>query len=377
MDDWDAPAAPRPARAISRRTAPDPAALDRVADLLRSSHTPVIVAGPGIDRSGGWEAAVGLAERLEAPVWSAPAPERAGFPQTHRLFQGFLPLAIGPIADALAPYDFALVFGAPIFRYYPYIPGPFLAEGTRLVLITDHPDEAARAPVGDAVIGDIALAMEGLLTRLERLPTRERVVSARDAPAAAPPTEPMSPAYVLHALAATMPAETIVVEESASTRGPFYDQIRIAQAGGYFATGSGGLGYAVPAAVGVQLARPERPVVCVVGDGAAMYAIQALWTAAHERAPVVYVVLNNGHYAILKAFAAFGEHGDRIPGLDLPHLDIAAIARGFGCAGRRVERAADLPAALRHAFAARADGVPTLLDVAIDATVPDMFPRRA
>jgi benzoylformate decarboxylase len=174
-----------------------------------------------------------------------------------------------------------------------------------------------------------------------------------------------------------MPAGTIVVEESASTRGPFYDQIRIAQPGGYFATGSGGLGYAVPAAVGVQLARPERPVVCVVGDGAAMYAVQALWTAAHERAPVVYLVLNNGHYAILKAFAAFGEHGDRIPGLDLPHLDVAAIARGFGCAGRRVERAADLPAALRHAFAARADGVPTLLDVAIDPTVPDMFPRRA
>ncbi|HEU5432213.1 MAG TPA: thiamine pyrophosphate-dependent enzyme, partial [Thermomicrobiales bacterium] len=184
-------------------------------------------------------------------------------------------------------------------------------------------------------------------------------------------------AYVLQTLAATMPAGTIVVEESASTRGPFYDQIRIDQPGGYFATGSGGLGYAVPAAVGVQLARPEQPVACVVGDGAAMYAIQALWTAAHERAPVVFVVLNNGHYAILKAFAAFGQHGDRIPGLDLPHLDIAAIARGFGCAGRRVERAADLAGALRQAFAARGEGVSTVLDVAIDRTVPELFPRRA
>jgi benzoylformate decarboxylase len=132
----------------------------------------------------------------------------------------------------------------------------------------------------------------------------------------------------------------------------------------------------VPAAVGVQLARPEQPVVCIVGDGAAMYAIQALWTAAHERAPVVFVVLNNGQYAILKAFAAFGQHGDRIPGLDLPHLDIAAIARGFGCAGRRVEHAADLPAALRQAFAARAEGISTLVDVAIDRAVPDMFPKR-
>jgi benzoylformate decarboxylase len=187
----------------------------------------------------------------------------------------------------------------------------------------------------------------------------------------------MSAAYVLQTLAAAMPAGTIVVEEAASTRGPFYDQIRIEEPGGYFATGSGGLGYAVPAAVGVQLARPERPVVCVVGDGAAMYAIQALWTAAHERAPVVFVVLNNGHYAILKAFAAFGEHGDRIPGLDLPHLDLAAIARGFGCAGRRVERAAELADALRRAFAARSDGMATLLDVAIDRTVPAMFPKRA
>ncbi|HEU5432314.1 MAG TPA: benzoylformate decarboxylase, partial [Thermomicrobiales bacterium] len=196
MDDWDAPATPRPCRAVSRRAAPDPAALDRIADRLRASRAPAIVAGPGIDRAGGWEAAVALAERLEAPVWSAPAPERAGFPQMHRLFQGFLPLAIGPIADALAPHDLVLVFGAPIFRYYPYIPGPILAAGTRLVLITDHPDEAARAPVGDAAIGDVALAIAGLLARLEELPPREQTTLQRPVPAVAPATESMSAAYV-------------------------------------------------------------------------------------------------------------------------------------------------------------------------------------
>ena len=374
MDDWDVATEPHVPREVSYRTAPDPTALERVAALLRASSRPALVVGAGVDRCGGWDAAVALAERTRAAVWSAPAPERAGFPQDHPLFQGILPAAMAPLAERLAGNDLVVVAGAPVFRYYPYVPGPPLPAGARLLHLTDDPNEAARAPVGTAVVGDVALAIEGLLALVPQ--TDRRAPPCRPAPMAPPAGEPMTPAFVMHALAQACPDGVIFVEEAASNRAPFYEHVRITGCGSYYATGSGGLGFAVPGAVGVQLARPDRPVVCLVGDGAAMFAIQALWTAAQHHAPVVFVVLNNGHYAILKAFAAFHGAGDRIPGLDLPGLDIVSIARGFGCVARRIDRAVELLDELRLAFAgARRDGVPVLLDVAVDPAVPPLMPR--
>lgn len=177
----------------------------------------------------------------------------------------------------------------------------------------------------------------------------------------------------MRAIAQAMPNDVSVVEESASSRAPFYDQIRISRPGSYFATASGGLGFAVPAAVGVGLARPETPIACVVGDGAAMFGIQAIWTAARYRVPVVYVILNNGGYGILKAFAAF-QRTPGVPGLDLPDLDVAGIARGFGAEAHRITCAANLPDAIRDAFGqAESEGRPVLIDVAVDPHVPALF----
>ena len=182
----------------------------------------------------------------------------------------------------------------------------------------------------------------------------------------------------MHALDRALPEGAIVVEESASNRAAFFAHVRITRPGSYFATASGGLGFAMPAAVGVRLARPDRPVACLVGDGAAMFAPQSLWTAAQLGLPVVFLVLRNGHYGILKSFAAFGGHGDRIPGLDLPGLDIVQIACGFGCAARRVERSADLADHLRGAFAdAERDRVPVLLEIVVDAAVPPLLGQEA
>lgn len=371
MDDWEAPASPRAVRTIVSTTLPDAAALVRVADALAKARNPVMIVGAGVARSGGWEAAVQLAERLRLPVWEAPAPERVSFPQDHPLFQGMLPLTIKALGDRLAGHDVVVVFGAAVFRYYPYAPGPFLPDGATLFHFTDDPDEATRAPVGDAIIGDLPTA----LTRLaEQLPQAERAGPARRAaPASAPESDPIQAAFVMRVLADAMPHGATLVEESASTRGALYDQLRMSEPASYFATASGGLGYAVPAAVGVGLARPDAPVCCVVGDGAAMFGIHAIWTAAHYRVPVVYIVLNNGGYGILKSFAAF-QRTPGVPGLDLPGLDIPSIARGMGAEARHVTSAAALPGALREAFATAASlRRPFLLDVAIDATVHALF----
>jgi benzoylformate decarboxylase len=371
MDDWDVSMTPRPARRVDSRVAPSEPALIAAAAELAAATNPVLVVGGGVDRAGGWEAAVRLAGRLGAPVFEAPAPERASFPQDHPLFQGFLPLAMRPLADRLAGYDLVLVAGAPIFRYYPHIPGPILPQGTRLLHLTDDADEAARAPVGTSIVGDVAVALERLASLV---PKASRPAPApRPAPATPPTAEPIPVAYALHALAAALPVDALVVEESASSRAAFYDQIRIATPASYFATASGGLGFAVPAAVGVGLAQPARPVVSIVGDGAAMFGVQAIWTAAQYHVPVVYVILNKGHYGILKAFAAFqGTPG--VPGLDLPGLDIPAIARGFGAEAHRVTSPAVLPAAYADAFrAARARSGPVLLDVVVNPEVGALF----
>jgi benzoylformate decarboxylase len=371
MDDWDAPAERREARRVVSRTLPNEAALGEVAKALAAATNPALVVGGGVDRAAGWEAAVRLAERLEAPVWEAPAAERASFPQNHSLYQGGLPLAIKPLSERLRGHDVVLVAGAPIFRYYPHIPGQVLPEGARLFHVTDDPDEAARAPVGTSIVGDVRTALERLA---ELVPASDRTPPVpRGAPQDIPARDPISPAYAMRALATAMPRDVAVVEESASSRAAFYDQIRIARPASYFATASGGLGFAVPAAVGVGLARPGPPVVCIVGDGAAMFGIQALWTAAHYSVPVVYVLLNNGGYGILKAFAAFqGTPG--VPGLDLPNLNLVAIARGHGAEAERVTLAAELPAAYEKAFqTACVAQRPVLLDVAIDPAVGSLF----
>lgn len=366
MDDWEARVTSRPAREVSYRSAPDPAALRRVADLLRGAQHPAIVAGADHDRAGEGGDLVALAERLGAAVWAEPFAGEASFPQAHPLFQGHLAPAQRPLAEQLAPYDVVLVVGAPVFAYYPYVPGPTVEPGTRVVQITADPAEAARALTGMSVVGDVGLGLEWLLTELPEV--ARAAPSPPQAPPAPRPAHPLPVAWVLHELAQRMPDGTILVEEAPSTKGDLHEQVKIGRAGTYFTTASGGLGYAVPAAVGLKLAQPETPVVCVVGEGSAMYTPQAMWTAARHGAAVCFVVLNNSHYGILKSFGQLLETAG-VPGLNVPGLDVLAVARGFGCGGERVERAEELSAALERAL--RADG-PFVLDVAIDPAITQL-----
>src|SRR5207248_11308387 len=143
----------------------DPEVVADLATRLDRASAPVFVVGPDVGTGGGWDAAVGLAERQRLPVWAIPAPGggRIGFPEGHANFVGILPPAIGPLSETLAGHDLVLVVGASVFSYYPNIPGPLLPEGTSLVAITNDPDEAARAPMGDAIVADVALTLQALV----------------------------------------------------------------------------------------------------------------------------------------------------------------------------------------------------------------------
>ncbi len=363
MDDWYAEVRTeeevrlQTERTVGGAAQPDRATIEDLARRLTQARNPAFVAGPDIDAAGGWDAAVALAERARLPVYATPATGggRLGFPENHPLFQGILPPAVQPLGEALAPHDVVLAVGTSIFPYYPNIPGALLAEGTSLVAITSDPDEAARAPMGDALVADVALTLRALLEALDGAlqdgaATTREPPAPRPAPEAVATTDPMSPSTAVRTLAQVFPEEGIVVLESPSATPALRNQLRLGRPGSYYFSAGGGLGFGMPASIGVQLACPERPVVCVIGEGSAQYAVQSFWTAAAYRVPVTFLVLRNEEYAILKFFSLM-EEVPGAPGLDLPALDTAAIAAGYGIDSRVASDAEELGVELRRALA--------------------------
>jgi benzoylformate decarboxylase len=368
MDDWEAETQPLYARPVSYRTVADPETLEGVAEVLRGARNPAIVAGAGVDRSGAFYDAVSLAEKLRAPVWQDPISPLAGFPEDHPLFRGHLAPAQRQLAEQLSGHDVVLVLGAPVFLYYPYVPGPVVEEGTRVLQITEDPEEAARAAVGSSVVGDVRaaiLTLTGLLPETDR-----RMLPVPEEPPVPEAADPMPVEYVMHVLSEALPERTAIFDESISSMAKLHRYVRINHPGGYHLAVSGGLGFAMPGSVGFKLAVPERPVACIIGDGSSMYSIQALWSAARYGAGVTFVVINNRGYSILKGFRDAIGVGEKVPGLDVHGVEIAQIARGFGVEGEVVERAGDLRPAVERAVSA---GRPYLLDVIVDREVPELL----
>jgi benzoylformate decarboxylase len=368
MDDWDAEAEPPPEREVSHKTVPDPEELAKVATVLREARDPAIVVGAGVDRAGALHDAAALAEKLRAPVWHDPVPALAGFPQDHQLFRGNLAFGQRQVAEQLSGHDVVLALGAPVFLYYPYVPGPTVEEGTRVLQVTEDPDEAARAAVGESVVGDVGAAIR---TLTEHLPEADRPMPpAPERPPVPEGGTPISVEYVMHKISEVLPEGAAIFDESISSKAKLHRYVRPNRPGGYHTSAAGGLGFAIPASVGFKLADPDRPVACIIGDGSSMYSIQALWSAARYGADVAFIVVNNSGYSILKGFRDVLGAGEKVPGLDVPDIDIVSIARGFGVEGEMVEKAEALGPAVERALGA---GRPYLLDVVVDPEVPRLL----
>jgi benzoylformate decarboxylase len=269
------------------------------------------------------------------------------------------------ISDLLADHDLIVVVGAPVFRYHQYDPGDYLPAGATLLHLTSDPAEASRAPMGSALIGDLTAMLTAVL---EHLPVADRPMPQPRAIPPLPPEGPggLPPEVVFSAVDAVTPDDVIYVKESTSTTAVFWDHVDISLPGSFFFPAAGGLGFGMPAAVGVALARPERRVVALIGDGSANYGITALWSAAAYQLPVVFVVLKNGTYGALKAFAGFMGVAD-VPGLDISGIDYCALAEGYGVAARRVSDRAGLEEALREGLAG---DTPLLIEVPTSTTDP-------
>ncbi len=311
-------------------------------------------------------------------VWAAPVSERGPFPENHSLYSGELPAAIGSLSQKLAGHDVVLVVGAPVFRYYFHGSGPYLPNGLRLLHISDDPAETARAPVGDSLLGDATLSLAALAdllgerkSRVERL---EKKVPHRVAPhpsirVTTSKDGLLTAAQVFNALREIRPANAILVEESPSNHSDLHACWPITEPASYFAAASGGLGFGLPASVGIALGEREtgrnRPVIVIMGDGSFQYSLQSLWTATQHHLPIAIVVLRNYEYAILKSLAALDDIPN-LPGLDLPGLDIVSLAKGYGCDAARLEDLDSIKTATAEAWTKLK---PTVLEIPISSEV--------
>src|SRR6202047_2218498 len=257
LDDWDQPALGEAVvRSVSARCSPDPRRVALFAERIEKSKNPVLVYGPEIERAGGWDAGIKFAERLKAPVYISPLADRASFPQTHPQFRGMVPIASEPLSKKLKGHDLIIVIGAQVFRYYPFIAGDYLPQGAELLQVTHDPWDAAAAVAGDSLLSDARLALEAFIDAIP-------AVTSRPAPAALPidrklPPPANNPLTALEAFAALSelrPKDAIMVNETASNFADLIQFWPIQKADTYYTFASGGLGWGLPAAVGVGIAQ--------------------------------------------------------------------------------------------------------------------------
>ena len=337
LDDWQKPAlGPAVVRTVSERTAPDGERLREFADRINRAQRPLLVLGPEVDRAGGWDAGIAFAEKLGAPVHGSALADRASFPETTRSTQGPLPMTIAEVNQVLQGHDLVIVIGAQVFRYYPYVAWRLSAGGHRAD--SAHGRSAPRVRrSGGRQPARRCPDRAGTTGRPDRHPRRAAgpdPVQPGRAVRTSAPTESLTADEVYATLATVKPDDSAVVMESTSTMAELVQWLPTTRSGSYFATGSGGIGWGVPGAVGLALGDRERGVerniVATIGDGSFQYSIQAIWTAAQHKLPIVFVVLRNEAYEVLKSFALL-EQTPHVPALDLPGLDIASLATGFGC----------------------------------------------
>lgn len=368
MDDWAAPAAAErlPAPRDVRR-APTTAAdcVDDLVDMLGCAQSPVIVAGAGADDVACWQPLADLAAKLDAPVWQEPFGARAGFPQDHPHFAGHLPSGRSAVRAALAGHDVLFVVGAPVLRQYSYEPGELVSREIRVLQVTQFADEAHNSIADVVVIADPGDTCRVLADRVTaRTPSgRRRSMVEPLAPPA--PDEPLRPGHVFDLIAAHAPADTVLIEETPSSRPELHRRIPARAPLGFVSAAAGGLGFGLPAAVGLKLGAPRRPVVAVLGDGSSLYGIQALWSAAHYQAGVLFVVLANGGYAIMDRLAERAARG-KAPWPAFREVSVATLAEGFGCPALRIESHEQLVDVMVSALPGLAErGEPLLLDIAV------------
>lgn len=369
MGDWEVtlgdgwPGLSAPNRLIHEPVA-STAAIDELVALIEASSAPALVVGAGLDTPNGWEAGVAFAERLSCPVLQDAFSSRAGFPQDHRLFAGQLPWSRSELRELLAGHDLVIAAGTPAFRLYLYEEGALVGPDTRVAVVSDDAEETNRSICDLAVLAAPAAVLAAVAGRVPERHGELAVLQRPPAPAPPAPGEPLEARHLIQLLAERLPPDAILVEEAPSNRPELLARVPVRSPLGFVAVANGALGFALPAAIGLRLALPERPVLAFLGDGSASYTVQALWSAARYGAGVVFCVVGNGGYVIMDELARRHGGAGAWPAFD--ELDLAAVARGFGCPAVRVTTHDELVGTLGDVLPGlRERSAPLLIDVRV------------
>ena len=365
---------------VDARVRPSDEALKQLADRLLAARNPVIVAGQELAAHDAFAEAGELAELLGAAVYGSSVPYGAQFATAHPAYMGSLTRNQKQVRATLEPHDLLVCLGADLLRMSVYSPVEPLPEGLPVVHVSERGWELGKNYRTDVAIqANVKETLRALLplVRARRAPEaaarlaalKDRNWTAQRARAAVAAmgeaeTTPIDPRFLMLRISEHLPKDAVVVEEAliSSLSLPGFLPIRDPRA--FYGLASGGLGFAMPGAIGASLALPGRPVVAVVGDGSAMYGIQALWTAAHMKLPVTYVIANNRGYRILKERLVSMRGSDKFVGMDIkdPAIDYVGLARAMGVPGRRVTDPNDVAPALREAGER---GGPSLIEVIV------------
>jgi benzoylformate decarboxylase len=313
---------------------------------------------------------VEVAEKSKAAVWVSPFSARCSFPERHPQFAGFLHASPAQLSDALRTHDLVVVIGAPVFTFHVEGHASIFDGATTIFQVTDDADAASVPPRGTSIIATMRPALTALLAMLPA--TGRTAPKGRVLPPAPKPADPIPVDYLLHALSTALPADAALVEEAPSHRPAMQKFLPMRGQDSFYTMASGGLGHSLPASVGMALGRPGIRTVCLIGDGSAMYSIQALWTAAQRKLPLTIVVINNSGYGAMRSFSQVMQVRN-VPGLELPGIDFVRLAEGMGCHAVRVTKAAELGEALKRGMAHEGT---SLVEVVVDSAVPVLYGQK-
>jgi benzoylformate decarboxylase len=387
-----------PAAKLDRRVRPPRAALEAAAKLLAGARNPAILAGSRVVEADAVAALVVVAEQLGAPVFSENATShgRMPFPCDHPLYGQQIPLWAPDIHRSLAEFDAVLVVGMDLLRMYVHHePQRAVPASCRLVHLDENPWQIGKNyPVEVGLIGDTRAGLEelsellGKMSDAERSAARERAerhaakhATARrqlqDQASSESAARPLTALALMQAIGRVLPANIALVEEAVTTTEHRLERLgRLKNTEGYFAHRGWALGWGLGSALGVKLAWPERPVLALLGEGAAMYGIQGLWTAARYGIPATFIVCNNRQYRILKDGARMlglpNANRGNFLGMDLgePAVDYLGLAKSFGVEAVRITEPDALSDALRESLAGDR---PRVIEVPIAAGKASQF----
>jgi benzoylformate decarboxylase len=366
----------------------DMSAIAAAAKLMARAKSPVIIAGDAVPQGNALAELVALAEALAAPVYDEGMATRAMFPSSHPLYRGALVRLPASIRLVLDRHDLVVSIGADLFTLS--LPDDIdpMPEGMPVIHLDTNPWELGKNyPAKVAILGEpkttlpeMTAALLGARSAADADQVAKRLEHARGEgikilerinanAAAVSGRNPIHPLALMQAIGRVLPEDAVVIDETVSSGAELRRFLKGNDAQSFFGMRGGGIGWGLPAAIGAKIALPDRPVVALIGDGSAMYTIQGLWTAARENLRMVFVIINNYSYRILKqrtnAMKGLAAQADNYVGMELdrPRVDFLSVARGLGLTAHRATTLSEVQDMLRVALAH--DG-PTLLDVEVD-----------